>query len=138
MVQLKSLKCPECGSVLTIPENVTDYYQCPYCGTQVFMSADGERVIHHIDEAGIRYVEAEERVQIQERQLENRKRKAKKNVQECKNKSIGLWFGAVLVLGVLMIDTLEKNRAFSMACFVAVGTILILGIPFMIIGLLKK
>ena len=71
MIELTSLKCPECGASLDIPEE-RDHIFCQYCGTKILLTNDNEKIIRHVDEAAIKQAENESK----RLDIEERKRKA--------------------------------------------------------------
>lgn len=72
MAELVSLRCPCCTGKLAIKPD-QKFVLCPYCGSNLFFD-DGNVTItkKHIDEAAIKRIEAEERIELRTLELQER------------------------------------------------------------------
>ena len=84
-MRLYQMKCPACGGTIEVDEN-RDSCFCSYCGTKVYIDDEAQRIeitkninYHktYTDEAKIRKIESEERMQERKFAVEQEKRKAK-------------------------------------------------------------
>ena len=84
-MKLYQMKCPACGGTIEVDEN-RDSCFCSYCGTKVYIDDEAQRIeitkninYHktYTDEAKIRKIESEERMQESKFAVEQEKRKAK-------------------------------------------------------------
>ena len=84
-MKLYQMKCPACGGTIEVDEN-RDSCFCSYCGTKVYIDDEAQRIeitkninYHktYTDEAKIRKIESEERMQERKFAVEQEKRKAK-------------------------------------------------------------
>lgn len=69
-INLKTMKCPECGADLEFGENSTEVV-CNYCGKHILVENTNEYIIH--DEAAVKQVEADRDVKIKQIDFNNRK-----------------------------------------------------------------
>lgn len=81
MIELTSLKCPECGSSLDVPKD-RDYVFCQFCGTKILLNNSNEQIVRHVDEAAIKQAEnariaEQNRIELEKMKLksDNLKRK---------------------------------------------------------------
>ena len=84
MINLVSLKCPECHAALAIEEG-RKYCFCQYCGTKILID-DGStsHTYRKIDEARIKEAEVKERIRLKELLLEEKKQAAKERRNKVK------------------------------------------------------
>ena len=75
-IQFNTVKCPECGANLSIEEGREKVF-CSYCGTQIIITNENERVYRHVDEARIKEAEVNQTLELKRLELEERKRLAK-------------------------------------------------------------
>lgn len=101
-VNFTSVKCPECEASLPIEEGRTQIF-CSYCGTNVLVTRDNERIYRHIDEAGIKQAEAEQVVRMRELDLEE------KNISN-KRTLIIIWTVIVVLMLITSISMLLSWR----------------------------
>lgn len=71
-VKLISVKCPECGAILSIEEN-RDKAFCTYCGAKVLIHNENEYIYRHIDEAGIKQAETERFIRLKQAEFAAKK-----------------------------------------------------------------
>lgn len=138
MIQLKSLKCPECNATLNMPEHSVDYVNCPYCGNRVFVDVDGEHIIRHVDEAQIRQTQADERIIFSEIMKEAQEvgRIEKRKLNNIK--LVNLWLFLCVAGAFLFGLTMEGNRNLSIVFFAATFLGVVLGIPYLLIKIFKR
>ena len=79
-MRMYQLKCPACGASIEVERN-RDSCFCSYCGTKVYVDDETHRVeitknIRYTDEAKIRKIESEERMQERRFTAEQKKRKS--------------------------------------------------------------
>lgn len=79
-VTFVSVKCPECGATISIPEGKKSLF-CSYCGSQIVIQNDNEFTYRHVDDAEVKKAETEQLVYLKELELAEkdaeRKRKAR-------------------------------------------------------------
>ncbi len=68
-MKLISLKCPECGAKLKVEQNRERLF-CQYCGTEIILQNENERICRHIDEAGIKRADTERLIELKKLELE--------------------------------------------------------------------
>jgi DNA-directed RNA polymerase subunit RPC12/RpoP len=65
---VRSLKCPECGAVLTVEEGRNTYF-CSYCGSKIAVTNDNEYTYRHVDEAKIKQAETDRLIKMRELEI---------------------------------------------------------------------
>ncbi len=101
MIDLTSLKCPECGSILDIPEN-KEFFFCQFCGARIMLNNDNEKIIHKVDEAELKRAETEEKVKMLEMEL---KLKELENTEKHKKRKI--IYIALCIIGLIIVFTIN-------------------------------
>ena len=97
-VKIISVKCPDCGAVLTIEED-REQAICSYCGAKVLIHNENEYVVRHIDEAGVRRAETDRLVRMKQLELMERER-----AEAQRARVLGMRVSSVLAaVGALMI-----------------------------------
>lgn len=97
-VNIISVKCPECGASLDIEANRHHAF-CIYCGAKLIINNENEYVFRHIDEAGIKQVEADRIIQLKQMEIAEKKR-----VSEEKTKFLKIKISLILAaVGLVMI-----------------------------------
>ena len=135
-ISFTSVKCPECGASLPIEEGRAQIF-CSYCGTNVLVTRDNERIYRHIDEAGIRQAEAgikqaetEQVVRMRELELEE------KNISN-KRTFIIIWTVIVvlmLITSILMLLSWRYDETGAWLLFLTF--VLIIGGAILFFGIL--
>lgn len=72
-IKLVSVKCPDCGAILSIEENRASAF-CTYCGAKVIISNENEYIYRTIDEAEIKKSEDRKEIRLKELELERHER----------------------------------------------------------------
>ncbi len=98
-INLKTMKCPECGANLEFGENSTQVV-CSHCGNNILVENTNEFKIH--DEAAIKQVEADRDVQIEQIDM-NKKRN--------RLIFIGVIAVVVLIAAMFIVHTIKKPKS---------------------------
>lgn len=89
-MKMISLKCPECGAVLSAEEDRNQMF-CSYCGAKIIITNENEHIYRHIDEGQIKEAEAqikkaevEQSIQLKKLDIIERKRAALEKAKKLK------------------------------------------------------
>jgi len=66
--KLISMKCPDCGRMLSIEEDRTQAF-CSYCGAKILISNENEYIFRQVDEAGIKKAEIDRMIRMREMEI---------------------------------------------------------------------
>ena len=125
MVKMVSLKCPDCGAVLSIEEGRKQCF-CQFCGAKIVMD-DGSTTNIYRDEARIKEAEVNEQIRLKELELELSDRQQKK--QTLKNKIIiSIVLGVIGGVLMLLSNVNETAGVVGYACLAAIFFIWIGGL----------
>ena len=122
MVHMIPVKCPACGASLQI-EDDRDKFFCSYCGTQILLNDDTVTKHYEINEAEIRRVEAEERIQ-------NRRMEIEENRSRRKWILIATYAGICAFMGLATFISYQVE--YESAAVLLLATILLITLPIMI------
>ena len=103
-MKLVSIKCPECSANLDVEEGRKHIY-CSYCGAEIMLENENEKVYRKIDDARLKEAEVREKVRLKELELEEYKIKSEEVQKKKRIKiAIGLLItgGACCFLGFLL------------------------------------
>lgn len=89
-IELKSIKCPECGANLSTEDKDTIVY-CSYCGARIMISDENEHIYRYVDEAEIRRAETERIIKLKELDMVEKSSINKKTY-------IKIWLGVTIIL----------------------------------------
>lgn len=106
MINLTSLKCPECDASLDIPENTSQFF-CQYCGTKILLNNSNEHITRHIDEAEFKRAETDEKVKIYEMELKLKELEIKEKNKKIKIKALIIY---LVILGILTLLSLLFSK----------------------------
>ncbi len=114
-VEIKSVKCPECGASITIGEG-RDKVFCSYCGSQILVSNENEHIYRHIDEAEMKKAETDrivrtKRLEMLDKQYETSKKAKSLKIKVC------------LVLAVITVLFLFIGSTFRVDAMNGIGSI---------------
>lgn len=108
--KLISVKCPECGHVLSIEENRTEAY-CTYCGTKVLISNENEYVFRQVDEADIKKAETERLIRLKELDLQEQRETHGRNLRRVLT---AVWLVvSVALLGIIIVKLVGTPSEFG-------------------------
>ncbi len=122
MVNMIPVKCPACGASLQIEDN-RDKFFCSYCGTQILVNDDTVTKHYEINEAEIRKVEAEERIQNRRMEIEENRNKRKWIL-------ITVYAGICALMGLITFISYQVESQSASALLMT--TILLITLPVMI------
>lgn len=98
MKEIVEMKCPSCGAALSTDAE-RDFIFCQYCGTKVLINDSNKYTYRRIDEAEIKRAETERLIQMQQMELEEKKRIAGE-----KNRKLKIIASAILgVVGIVFV-----------------------------------
>ena len=104
-MNVKSIKCPECGANLDVEEDRTTCF-CSYCGSKISVV---DRVIHyrHTDDANVLKAEAELKRTLADIELEKEEREFQRSEG---NKPLLIFGGFIILMFVfiMIMSFLEK------------------------------
>ena len=124
MVKMVSLKCPDCGAVLSIEEGRKQCF-CQFCGAKIVMD-DGSTTNIYRDEARIKEAEVNEQIRLKELELELSDRQQKK--QTLKTKIIvSIVLGVIGGVLLLLSNVSEAAGVVGFGCLAAIFFIWLLG-----------
>ena len=105
MVNVVSLKCPDCQANIEIQEGKKKCF-CSYCGRQLLLD-DGSVTITHrtIDHTRIREVELEQQLKLKQMEIDAIEKKERSRKQSI---LLGIWLLSVVVLLLLSIFTADE------------------------------
>ena len=119
-VEVKTIKCPNCGASLPIEEGRKSIF-CSYCGSKLQLHDSNEYTVNIRDEAEIEHAETERILTLKQMELEESRRAASNNMVTLATKlKIGLIAGGVLL--VVIGEMLDFAMALPM-----IGLLLIVG-----------
>lgn len=97
-IELKSVKCPDCGASLPIEEGRTQIF-CSYCGSKIIITNENEHIYRHVDDAEVKRAEADNQIRLKELELEE-----KENDRNRKSKRVAYIISLIsLVVGIIFI-----------------------------------
>ena len=122
MINLVSLKCPECNAALAIEEGRKHCF-CQYCGTKILID-DGSttHTYRKIDEARIKEAEVRERIRLKELSLEEQKQLSKEKKRRSKIKYT-IILGIIGAIGLMCGDASEMLGLIGFAAFLGIVVI---------------
>lgn len=116
MVKMISLKCPDCGAVLSIEEGRKQCF-CQFCGAKIVMD-DGSTTNIYRDEARIKEAEVNEQIRLKELELELSDRQQKKQTLKIKI-IVSIVLAVIGGLFMLLSDVNETAGILGFGCLVA-------------------
>ena len=122
MINLVSLKCPECNAALAIEEGRKHCF-CQYCGTKILID-DGSstHTYRKIDEARIKEAEVRERIRLKELSLEEQKHLTKEKKRKSKIKYT-IILGIIAAVGFVCCEASEMLASIGLAAFLGIVAI---------------
>lgn len=129
-MKMISLKCPECGAVLSAEEDRNQMF-CSYCGAKIIITNENEHIYRHIDEGQIKEAEAqikkaevEQSIQLKRLDIIERKQAASEKAKKIKT-IIQIIMGIVgIVLEFAFFRGMDE-------AFGVVGLLLLVGVSWM-------
>ena len=109
-MKLVSIKCPECSANLDVEEGRKHIY-CSYCGAEIMLENENEKVYRKIDDARLKEAEVREKVRLKELELEEYK--IKKEEKKSKIKIVVVLVAVLVGLLMLLYGGLSKNENIS-------------------------
>lgn len=107
--KLISVKCPDCGQILSVEENRQQAF-CTYCGAKVLISNENEYIIRQIDEAGIQQAETDRIVKLRLLEQEEKENKRHRTL-------VIIWVISTIALTVVGIVGLATDNDNLGICF---------------------
>lgn len=85
-IRFISVVCPNCGAQMSI-ENHCKQAVCGCCGTQLLIHNENEKIVHTIDEAGIKRAEVEYKLGAQRIEADAENERLKLELQKLKEEN---------------------------------------------------
>lgn len=97
-ITVNTIKCPECGADLEYEEGREKMF-CSFCGAQIVITNDNEKIFRHIDEAAIKREETDRMVRLKQEERAAYKQSSIEKRNNLKIKAlIGLGIGTALCM----------------------------------------
>lgn len=102
-IRFISVVCPNCGAQMSI-EHHCKQAVCGCCGTQLLIHNENEKIVHTIDEAGIKRAEAEYKLGAQKIEVDAENERLKLELQKLKEEKESQNLNRIMLgLGIFLI-----------------------------------
>lgn len=120
-IKANVVKCPQCGADLPVEEGKKQFF-CSYCGTKVIITNENEHIYHHVNETGVKFAEAVQKIGLKKVELAEKKFEANEKRLEANEKKKAFKIKLSIALAIVALISLGIGYTFNLDGILVVGT----------------